>query len=76
VESGGLMSYGPDQSESYRRAASMIDKILKGTKPAFLSPLLNRRQPVLEGVHIAWRPAFAFQSCHFVSSHVTRFIFL
>ena len=34
VESGGLISYGPDQAESYRRAASMVDKILKGTKPA------------------------------------------
>jgi len=34
VESGGLMSYGPDRDESYRRAASMIDKILKRTKPA------------------------------------------
>jgi ABC-type uncharacterized transport system substrate-binding protein len=34
VESGGLMSYGPDQSEPYRRVAAMADKILKGTKPA------------------------------------------
>jgi putative ABC transport system substrate-binding protein len=34
AESGGLMSYGPDQAEPYRRVASMVDKILKGTKPA------------------------------------------
>jgi hypothetical protein len=30
---------------------------------------------VFEGVHVAWRAAFAFQSCHFVSSDVSRFIF-
>ena len=33
VESGGLMSYGTDFAEAYRRLASMVDKILKGTKP-------------------------------------------
>jgi putative ABC transport system substrate-binding protein len=33
VDSGGLMSYGPDQIEPYKRVAWMIDKILKGAKP-------------------------------------------
>jgi ABC-type uncharacterized transport system substrate-binding protein len=32
--SGGLMSYGTDESEPYKRLAVMVDKILKGTKPA------------------------------------------
>jgi putative ABC transport system substrate-binding protein len=36
VRDGGLMSYGPDQSESFARVAALVDRILKGAKPAEL----------------------------------------
>jgi putative ABC transport system substrate-binding protein len=45
VQDGGLMSYGPDLDESVARAASLIDRILKGAKPSdlpFEQPTLFR----------------------------------
>jgi len=54
VRDGGLMSYGPDLDESFDRVGALVDRILKGAKPAelpFEQPTLFRFVLNLKTVH-------------------------
>ena len=60
VEAGGLMSYGQDVADSYRHAATFVDKIFKGAKPAELPVeqstkfelVINRKSAIALGLAI------------------------
>jgi putative ABC transport system substrate-binding protein len=62
AEFGGLLSYGVDQLENWRRAAGYVDRILKGEKPADLpvqAPskyelVLNLKTAKTLGLDVSW----------------------
>jgi putative ABC transport system substrate-binding protein len=54
VRAGGLLSYGPDLVDNFRRAATYVDRILRGAKPAELpvQMVVNRKAATALGLAI------------------------
>jgi putative ABC transport system substrate-binding protein len=53
VQAGGLMSYGPDLPDLYRRGAGYVDKILKGAKPGELPLQVAERYELIVNLKVA-----------------------
>jgi ABC-type uncharacterized transport system substrate-binding protein len=53
AEGGGLISYGPDTVEQFRRAAGYVDRILKGTKPSDLPVQLPTKYELIVNLKTA-----------------------
>jgi putative ABC transport system substrate-binding protein len=72
VERGGLASYGPDYYEAGRQAARLVDKILKGTKPAEIPVEVNPKVEfvinlkVAEALGLTIAPEVLYQANQFV----------